>query len=233
MAVVVPARDEAERLEACLDALRWSTLRLRHAIAPASHAVTVSVVLVLDACTDASASVAAGFDEFTVIAVDERNVGAARAHGVAAALAQLGGDPARTWIASTDADSTVPPSWLLDHLDHADAGADVVLGSVVPVRAELAPARAIEWDRRHPDGAARGTVHGANLGIRASAYLGVGGFRALTVHEDVALVDALRSHAAVVVDDLGAPVITSGRALGRAPGGYTDYLRSLDSLTDA
>jgi hypothetical protein len=56
-----------------------------------------------------------------------------------------------TWLANTDADSRVPEDWLVRQLEFADAGWDVVLGSVEPDSAErnlsLGPAGAsgIRW----------------------------------------------------------------------------------------
>jgi hypothetical protein len=70
-------------------------------------------------------------------------------------------------------------------------------------------------------------VYGANLGVRADAYLAVGGFGAVATGEDHHLWRRLgqagyrRSYAAE------STVRTSARRHGRAPGGLADLLRSL------
>ena len=58
-----------------------------------------------------------------------RNVGTARAVGF---QTLIGDEPNPTglWLASTDADSQVEPTWLRQQLDLAREGADVVLGVV-------------------------------------------------------------------------------------------------------
>ena len=87
------------------------------------------------------------------------------------------------------------------------------------------PAHQRLWLDTHIPGSPNGHTHGANLGVRASTYAAVGGFSALTEHEDVRLVDACRRWGATVVATDAAEVITSGRFIGRTPGGYAGYLR--------
>ncbi|MHB1861036.1 MAG: glycosyltransferase family 2 protein, partial [Solirubrobacteraceae bacterium] len=109
--VVVPARDEAERIEACLYALS-AQRELAHDCYEA--------IVVLDGCRDETASVLARFREragsFTVHVVELRapeGVGRARRRGMDLAcerLATVG--RTRGLIASTDADSVVAPDWL-------------------------------------------------------------------------------------------------------------------------
>ena len=222
LAVVVPVNDEEELLPRCLAALDVAVARLR----AERPAVRVEVVVVLDDCTDRSASLA-GSSPFTVVETRCRRVGAARAAGVEAATGRLGrGRPARLWIASTDADSAVPESWLLDQVRLADAGADVVVGTVRPDPQDLSPTQLAAWRATRVPGAPNGHVHGANLGVRAEAYLRVGGFADLPEHEDVDLVAALSAAGARVVATDASDVLTSGRALGRTAGGYAGYLRS-------
>jgi hypothetical protein len=122
-----------------------------------------------------------------------RNVGAARAAGMAELLRLTAGvDPSAVWLATTDADTVVPPGWLERQLRYAGQGWDVVLGTVTVA----------DWDGHPPhvpaafdalyefgDGPHQ-HVHGANLGIRASAYLAAGGFRSLRTAEDHALLAA-------------------------------------------
>jgi hypothetical protein len=54
----------------------------------------------------------------------------------------------------------------------------------------------------------------------------VGGFASVPLHEDVELVARLRRAGAVVVATGAGEVITSARAVGRADGGYAEYLRT-------
>lgn len=226
LAVVVPARNEGERLAACLTSIRESVLRLR----ATRGRIRVRVVLVLDSCTDDSREVAGRFSEVTLVHTLHSNVGAARAAGVRRALETLRGRPERTWVANTDADSTVPREWLVEHLTLAEQGFHVALGAVVPVASELSPGQRAAWELAHPHGPALGTIHGANLGFRASAYLAVGGFEPLHEHEDVGLVASLAGEDVVVGTLGGDPVVTSGRSVGRTPGGYAGYLAALGTV---
>ncbi|RII96479.1 glycosyltransferase, partial [Clavibacter michiganensis subsp. insidiosus] len=102
-------------------------------------------------------------------------VGAARAQGVDAARAGWDGDDAEHWIACTDADSAVPPAWITSQLELADAGSDVVVGTVRPELEDLSPDQVAAWRATRVPGHANGHVHGANLGVRADAYVAAGG----------------------------------------------------------
>ena len=219
--IVVPVHNEAELLERCLTALG-------HAVAETSLPCVVRIVL--DACDDESATIAAQHT-FPLLALDANAVGAARAHGVASALRALDGlnslPPERIWIAGTDADSAVPANWLTTQRELADDGADVVLGSVRPDFDDLSESHREHWLRTHTHGAPNGNTHGANLGVRASTYISVGGFPSLPRDEDVQLVDACRAAGAVVVASDVAEVMTSGRLEGRAPGGYASFVREM------
>ncbi|WP_235038073.1 glycosyltransferase family 2 protein [Microbacterium sp. 18062] len=221
VAVVVPAHDEEELLEACLASLGAATSQLA-----ASHPdVACAVWVVLDACRDGSERVAetAGVG---IVRIDARNVGAARAAGLAVARRWFPDvDAATLWTAHTDADSVVPAHWLTHQVESADAGADVVVGTVRPDFRDLDAIRTAAWWARYSPEAALGAVHGANLGVRASTLDAVGGFPPLPEHEDVRLVEAARTAGARIVATDGAWVRTSGRQQGRTPGGYARYLR--------
>jgi len=213
--VVVPAHDEEELLAHCLASID----RAR------PHAgVPVDVVVALDDCHDGSSRVVRQFDALEVT-LAAHAVGAARAAGVTAGL-ELGDDDfAAVWIASTDADSVVPDNWLRVQRELADAGADVVLGTVRPDPRDLSVGQLAAWRATRVPGRPNGHVHGANLGVRADVYARAGGFAPLVEHEDVELVARLRSDPDVDVrasDE--ADVLTSGRTTGRTPGGYAGYL---------
>jgi hypothetical protein len=70
-------------------------------------------------------------------------------------------------------------------------------------------------------------VHGANLGIRASAYLAAGGFRPLRTAEDPMLLATATEAGCAVVQARDITVETSGRRWGRAPRGFSNLLRTL------
>ena len=213
--VVIPAHDEREGIRACVDSV----------LAAAGEVdVPVTVRVVLDTCTDGTGEHVPDGVETRTVAV--RNVGAARAAGVDDAD---GG--ADVWLAHTDADTIVGAEWLRRQLAHADAGADAVAGTI-HVR---------DWSHRpdgvrdlhdraytHADG--HGHVHGANLGVRGSAYTAVGGFRPLPESEDVDLVARLDAAGATVVWAADCPVVTSSRVSRRTGGGFSGHL---DSLTPA
>ncbi|MFG6445221.1 glycosyltransferase [Microbacterium sp. P06] len=217
IAVIVPVHDEEELLDACLVSIERAA---RHA-----RGLRIVVVVVLDACTDGSPSIAAVRDVETVF-IEARSVGAARAAGVTAALALLSDvPPAAVWTAHTDADSVVPENWLTQQRELAARGTDVVIGTVHPDFRDLDEDRAQAWRATHVPGTANGHVHGANLGMRLSTLLAAGGFEPIAEHEDVRLVERATSHGARVAASADASVRTSGRTQGRTPGGYARYLR--------
>jgi len=219
LAVIVPAHDEEDLIGACLESIVEAVQRARAVVSE------VGVWAVLDACTDDSAAIAAAAG-VRLLTVERRSVGAARAAGVAAALERFADvAPDRLWTAHTDADSAVPPNWLTHQLQLARHGADVVIGTVRPDFRDLLPEQVDAWWETHTPGIANGHVHGANLGIRASALLDAGGFADAAVHEDVWLVDAIRARGGSITATDSAWVRTSGRQVGRAPGGYARYLR--------
>ena len=223
VAVVVPARDEERLLGACLSALEGTT----RALADLRPDVGVVAVVALDECTDRSARVAAAHPWVHVVETSG-GVGRARAAGVEAAVRAIGcrdataGD--RVWVACTDADSQVPKEWLAVHVAMADAGADAVVGLVEPDD-HLEPAVLARWVRAHDRTDGHRHVHGANLGVRLSTYRAAGGFRSLLAHEDVTLVDAVRRVGGRVEATASGRVVTSARLTGRAPEGFSHYLR--------
>lgn len=202
VAVVVPATDEQLLIGPALRAIGRAARQV---------SVDVEVVVVANGCLDATAAVAAEHGAH-VVELPDPSVGAARAAGCAWALRR---GPAGLWIAGTDADSLVPREWLTGQLEAAATGADLVLGTI-----ELRPVdrrRHRAWVERYRR--QRLHVHGANLGVRATAYVSAGGFAPLRAHEDGDLVERLLASGARAVwcDDL--PVVTSARTDPRAPAG--------------
>lgn len=222
VAVVIPARDEEALLPACLDSVETALAHL-HRERPD---VESRVVVVLDSCVDSTSAVVAARPGVTALAVSVGLVGAARAAGVAA-LGEWATSPRHTWIACTDADTLVPPHWLTEQLRLADSGLELVVGTAEPQPADLPAEVRDAWWARHTMADGHEHVHGANLGFTLEAYLAVGGFPPLPLHEDVALVSALRSAGRRWVATDATRVVTSGRHEARAPGGFAAYLEDL------
>lgn len=218
-AIVIPVNDEDRHLAACLAAVDAAVRRSRPPL-------RMRVVVVLDACTDGSAEIAARWPGVETLAVDFRNVGASREHGIRHVLDGALAPASRLWLANTDADSTVPGDWISHHVDAAHAGAVVMLGAIRPDPQDLSPSKYRDWQRRHAAAPATTRVHGANLGVRADAYLEAGGFPAYPEHEDVALVESLRRRGAVIQSNPECWVQTSARTTGRTPGGYAAHVRA-------
>jgi len=222
--IVVPAHNEQQLLPGCLRSLL---------AAAAQVPVPVRVVVALDRCTDGSAGVVASFADAGVRAVrsQQPGVGSARAVGVTELLATGSAD--RLWLATTDADSEVPPDWLVRQLAHARRGAEAVIGTVrvldwsdqpAGVPARFAARYRPEFGHRHQ--------HGANLAFTASSYLRAGGFASLDRDEDVDLIGRLEALGCALVWAADLPVTTSARRDGRAPAGFAGYLAGLAEVAD-
>ncbi len=219
--VVVPAADEQDEIGGCLSAIERAIAELQSVLGVAGH-----VVVALDACRDDTAKIVAGFPRVHSAVCHARRVGAARRAGVSAALDRWG-PPEQLWLASTDADCRVPSNWLTEMISAARSS-ELVLGTVRPANG-LAHSVERAWYDAHVLDDDHGHIHGANLGMIASAYLRVGGWNDLAVHEDVDLVERAVA-AGVRVNRTGAaPVATSSRLVGRAPDGFAAYLRALHS----
>lgn len=234
--VVVPAHNEEQHLERALACVQSAADALQ-----ATHPqVSVCVAVVLDACTDGSKDLACGFSamdpRFEVIEAAHRSVGKSRRTGVEALLRKgsvAGVGASRVWIANTDADSRVPRHWLARQLELAGSGADVVLGSVEPEADGMDPFLLSLWHSRHRLEEGHAHIYGANLGVRASAYLAAGGFPLCDSGEDRNLVERLRLAGAAVYATDTTRVVTSGRLQARARRGFADYLLALARECDA
>ena len=228
VAVVIPAHDEEALIGRCLSSVTRAVARAREG-APDLVAV---VVVVLDACTDATESQVRRWP-VEVVEISARRVGAARRTGAAHALSLLAASPGDTWIAMTDADTVVPADWISHQLDLAGSGVDLVLGTVRPDFADLSARHVAYWRATHHRGLPPGNVHGANLGVRSSTYLEACGIPDLAAHEDVALVRAARAIGARERASDVHEVETSGRLVGRTPAGYAAFLARVHAWIDA
>ncbi|AFL86896.1 glycosyl transferase [Terriglobus roseus DSM 18391] len=222
MAVLIPARNEELLLPRCLRSVAAAC-----AVLPAG--VTSDIIVVSDGSTDTTADLARAMLQHTcgrVLEVDAGNVGLARALAAETALTRHRGNPWRCWLANTDADCEVPQNWLLDHLSLARRGYTAVAGIVdvdcfvehrEHVETRFRVTYQINDDGTHPH------VHGANLGVRADAYMLAGGWNALETAEDHDLWARLRT-AGTHLSDARLRVVTSGRRVGRAPLGFAGAL---------
>ncbi|GAA1995303.1 glycosyltransferase [Nakamurella flavida] len=226
VAVVVPARDEQDRLPGCLLALSAAA----RAVQALPVAPRVRVLVVQDRCTDGTGRVVASWPEVETVLTSVGRVGGARAAGIARILqteAAAGVPAERVWIACTDADSLVPATWLHTHLRHARAGDDLLLGMVRLHGDDLSAAAMRDFAARHPARDGHPHVHGANLGVRGDAYRAAGGFPDVAEHEDVLLSRAVRDGGGRVAAVAASPVLTSARLHGRLAGGMSGYLREM------
>ena len=165
-----------------------------------------------------------------MVCTNAGRVGAARCMAAEVALGRSGGPREYCWLANTDADCEVPSNWLLDQLSIAAQGFAAVAGTVrVDSFAEY-DARVEELFRQTYLTYADGThphVHGANLGVRADAYLRAGGWLNLATAEDHDLWNRLHCSGHQHLSDARLQVTTSGRRLGRAPSGFASAIAAL------
>ena len=219
--IVVPVHDEEACLGACLEALCAA------ATCPRLHGETVSIVIVLDACSDDSRRIVLAHAmhadprwHLDCIAVEARNVGFARAAGAEVLLRR-----GARWLAFTDADTRVSPTWLSTQLA---LDADAVCGTVAvddwSPHGLNADALRQHFADTYTDADGHRHIHGANFGVRASAYLRAGGFAPLACSEDVALVAALQASGAHIAWSAAPRVATSARRQAKARGGFGDTL---------
>ncbi len=222
VAVLIPARNEEVLLPRCLQ----SVLR---AIAALPNNVTADVIVVADCCTDATEQLALDMLQRAGEAMRSSagNVGATRALAAYTALARAPLPPEQCWLANTDADCEVPDGWLLHQFQLAQEGWAAVAGIVdVDCFAEHEPAVESRFRMSYelyPDGT-HPHVHGANLGVRADAYLQAGGWGAQPTAEDHDLWHRLRQLSVPCCSDTRLEVLTSGRRVGRAPLGFAGAL---------
>lgn len=220
--VAVPARDEGTTIAECLRSLD---------AAAAIAGVPVHVVLAADSCRDDTAEAArsAPTRHCTVTVVEGRwgGAGAARRAAVDAGLAGLP-DLGVVWVANTDADTSVPDTWLRDQLELARR-CDAVAGIVDLDPARVSPVLLHRFRSSYVlDGDRHAHVHGANLGLRADVYRDSGGWCANTVvGEDHGLWARVLATGAAAVHSTALRVLTSARTSSRVDGGFASALSTL------
>lgn len=160
--VIIPARNEEAALPATLDALRRQMQLDGSPLAFDSY----EVLLLLNNCSDASASVAARYQaswpEFPLhvaecrLPAERAHVGTARCMLMDAACDRMEQADRGFAILSTDADTHVAPDWIAANLAELAQGADVVGGLIHLLPADfdsLEPGirLAYERDRRYQE----------------------------------------------------------------------------------
>jgi cellulose synthase/poly-beta-1,6-N-acetylglucosamine synthase-like glycosyltransferase len=222
--VVVPARDEEDSIRECLASIRAS-------LENCARVRSSWIVVVADSCCDRTAACARAALGRTgeVIECDVRSPGTARRMGAEALLRRFPtASLSQVWIANTDADSVPAPNWIHHQLSFA-AQAYAGVAGVIHVNsidglgsddvAALLEHYVVNEDGSHPH------VHGANLGIRGDAYVDAGGWSDLPVAEDHCLWSRVKARNWPTISSASSVVVTSGRLVGRATGGFADNLR--------
>ncbi|WP_062112830.1 glycosyltransferase [Aureimonas sp. AU40] len=242
----LPARDEAERIEATLRALL------------AELGIGEGVVLVVNGSADDTAAQAlrvlqAGAAPFLLLDIDWR-----AGHGSAPLARRLALDCADqlapgAHLFSLDADTETRPGWRAAYEAEFAGGAALVCGAIGfdPAEAALLPPtdEAAETVLREYRAAAReidarldpdpinpwphhGNIGGANFGLRAGVYAALGGLPVTPFGEDRALLRRARALGLPVRFSEGPVVWTSCRFDGRARGGLSDELKRSRSESD-
>jgi glucosyl-3-phosphoglycerate synthase len=227
--VVVPARDEQDRVGTCLEALAAQTVG-RHRF---------ETILVADACSDRTEQVARETAlrlglKLTILQGPGEGSGPARKLGMDAAAERLRslGLP-RGLIATTDADSEPAPDWIERQLAHLGRGADVIAGAIELATEETQlPTAVLNRRRREAEtrmaaitavdaGAAHHHFAGASLGVNAEVYRQVGGIDASRALEDEAFAGTLARHNIPILRPADVRVRTAVRTDGRAARGLS------------
>jgi cellulose synthase/poly-beta-1,6-N-acetylglucosamine synthase-like glycosyltransferase len=222
--VVVPACNEESTIEACIDSIVV-------ALDACPDVAESWIAVVADSCSDRTVELARARlgERGEVIECGAASPGVARRSGAERVLNRFATLPAHgVWIANTDADSAPGADWITRQLALADENYCGVAG-IVRVEAGNGERRAVveAWmedyvlnaDGTHPH------IHGANLGIRADAYLDAGGWSNLALAEDYCLWSRVRARGWRVISSIASVVTTSGRLQGRASGGFAEVLR--------
>ncbi len=243
-AIAIPARNEQERISACLDACARSIQA-----AGQDGAIVLLVNNSTDGTADRALAWARGKDvDIEIVDLDlpaeESHAGGARRRALQLARRRIAPSGA---LLTTDADSLPTRDWVGASLAGLRDGASLVCGQVELDRDELArlPARLLAMGvvedryraaarelsaRIDPDPANpwphHGQASGASLAIAARAYDAIGGAPLVPVGEDRALVRLAIEHDLIVRYCDEAKVVTSCRLNGRATGGMADTIAS-------
>jgi glycosyltransferase involved in cell wall biosynthesis len=244
----VPARNEAENLEATLAALYHQTDNRGNALSKDIF----EVLLLVNNCTDDSAEVARKFQESHPefhLYIDEislpknlANIGTIRRllMDEACHRLKLSGN-ANGIIASTDGDTVVDSKWIYHIMQEIKNGADAVGGRILthsskdPVRlwhlrdvmyrSLLAKVEALIDPCEHDPWPRHFQYFGANLAVTCNAYEQAGRLPEVPFLEDSAFFQALNCIDARIRKSCRVKVYTSDRQQGRVEVGFSEQLK--------
>lgn len=217
ISVVIPAYNEERYLEACLEALT------------AQHTTQPFAVIVVDNnSTDDTAAIAERYGlrlNLHLIREPRKGRGAARAAGFAAAQGDI--------ILSTDADTTVPPTWVEEMTDYfRDETIGAVSGTCYIT--DLSPHKNTAFNWLQPTAMKLHRVvfgnywlTGSNFAIRRSVYVLSGGFNQnLNSQEDTQLSFAVRKVGKIKYISRPAVQVSGRRFKKSYVAGLWDYVRT-------
>ncbi len=248
-AVVIPARNEVDRILSCLEAIRcqWS-------VDGRSLAGQFVTVVVVNGTTDATCGEVvrwhASHPTVPLVLVDidfpaaEAHVGSARSLGmeIAASLLEQNGTGERMLL-STDADTRLAPNAVAEAYAWLERGADAVgahilageadpsqIGAVINAYRALHAALRYRYYRGALDTQpTHGDFGGAGFGVSLEAYRQVGGLPIRSYDEDQLMRRRLLDAGQVVAYPRSFVVYTSTRTDGRAEWGMAKQLAAWEN----
>ena len=239
--VAIPAKNEEERIGACIEALREQATDRDY-----------EILVLVNNSADATAHIArsakprpgvALFIRETLLPGEKASAGGARRAAMAWAAQRAGRHGV---LLTTDADGVVPPSWIEANVEQIMLGADAVAGRAVlsredeesiPVALRLADQQECRYAAildaldavLDPDPADPMPRHdersGASIAVTTNAFCRAGGIPKMAMGEDRAFFDALRRVDARIRHAINISVVVSARTEGRATGGMADTIK--------
>ncbi|MDX5403215.1 MAG: glycosyltransferase family 2 protein [Rhodobacterales bacterium] len=242
VAVIIPARNEARRIQPCLQALADAIDR---------SPVTAGVILCVNDTQDDTAGRGTAILQMRGVShlvldmeFPAGSGGVGRTRDLGCKLSQrIAGQP--SVIMTTDADSRVAPDWIIANLKALEA-ADIVFGAIIPdpeelslLRPQLACHDTIEEDYAraavrlvsaldpvpHDPDPRHLRAAGASIALTARALQQLGGIPWCRLSEDRALAARAEAMDLRIRHASEPQVITSCRLNGRAEGGMASTLR--------
>ena len=259
--VIVPAKNEAERLQTCLTALSSQVDLEGHPLPPESW----EILLLVNNSTDRSSAIARRFSEAHPrlrlhvaecnFATEQAHIGEVRRLLMDSACHRLAQHPnPDSAILSTDADTEVAPDWIAQNLNEIARGAQAVGGRILFRSSDLSQldskTRDIQrwndrynllasWLEHHCDPQAhdpwpRHHQHfGGSFAVTPAAYRSVGGLPPKEFLEDLALYRNLIRQDLPFRHSWKVRVHTSARLHGRTEVGLAEQLTRWNTGSDA
>ncbi|MDO9413292.1 MAG: glycosyltransferase [Pseudolabrys sp.] len=257
--VAIPAYNEADQIERCLAALAVQ----RDASGAPVPEGAFEILIFANNCSDATAEIARKFaasvpHPVTVVEEhlprDKLSAGWARKRSMDLAAASLNNKGSNGIILTTDADSSVAPTWFAATIKEFERGVDCVAGYIDANPLEIvslgrrflgrgrledtylrliAEIYARCDDQLHDPWPNHRVSSGASLAVTLAAYTAIGGLPPRAVGEDSALTETLKRAGFKVRHSMDVSVSTSCRLDGRAQGGAADTMRLRHAEPDA